>query len=459
MSTQMGQASASQSSVNQRSGTRILGYLWLQPGLSKMNGYTVLWAMLTGIPFLVVINFFQPYILTAILKIPAADQGSVSAWLAVLHEIFMIMFVGPFGALADRAGRRRILALGYIFVAAGLMIYPFAESVREMALYRLVYSLGAAMIVSTFSVLIADYPQEKSRGKFVAIAGVLNGLGILTLTAMSGILPKFFSELGYGPVTSGKFAMVVMGSICIVSGVVIALGLIGGDRVTAHHSKEPFLKLMARGIVSGKNPRIFASFMSAFAARGDVVVIGTYVSLWGTMVGVSAGLSEAEALAKATMVFAVIQTAALLAAPVIGVISDKIDRVTGLVVGMGLAAAGYFVFGFSTNPFEGMWYLPAAILGVGQMAAILGGTTLIGQEADPEITGATIGVWSIFGAVGTLAGSFFGGILYDAWRPGAPFLLMGFANFGVFLLALFVRIRWPQAGPLRFQQGNPGAES
>jgi len=412
----------------------------------------MLWAMLTGIPFLVVINFFQPYILTAILNVPAAEQGSTSAYLAVLHEIFMILFVGPFGALADRVGRRKILSLGYIFCAAGLMIYPFAESVSQMAVYRLVYSLGSAMIVSCFSILLADYPEEKSRGKFVAIAGVLNGVGILTLTVLSGVLPKILSGAGYDAVLSGKLAMAVMGSICVASGIIVAFGLIGGDRLSEHHAKQPFLKLMTQGIVSARNPRIFASFMSAFAARGDVVVIGTYVSLWGSMVGVSAGLSEADALAKATGVFAVIQMAALVAAPLIGILSDRIDRVSGLIVGMGLAATGYLVFGFSTNPFDGLWYIPAAILGVGQMAAILGGTTLIGQEADPEITGATIGVWSFFGAVGTLAGSLFGGLLFDSWRPGAPFLLMGFANLFVALLAVYVRIRWPQKEPLRLVQ-------
>jgi len=434
--------------------TRILGYLWLQPGLSKVNGYTMLWAMFTSIPFLVVINFFQPYILTAILNVPAAEQGATSAYLALLHEIFMIAFVGPFGALADRIGRRRIIGLGYMFCAAGLMIYPFAESVSQMAVYRLVYSFGSAMIVSCFSILLTDYPLEKSRGKFVAIAGVLNGLGILLLTVLSGLLPKILSGAGYNPVTSGKLAMAVMGTICVISGIIVAVGLIGGDRQSSRHAKQPFLQLMAKGIGSARNPRILASFMSAFAARGDVVVIGTYVSLWGSMVGVSAGLSEADALAKATGVFAVIQVAALLSAPLIGILSDRIDRVSGLIVGMGLAATGYLVFGFSSNPFDGMWYIPAAILGVGQIAAILGGTTLIGQEADPEITGATIGVWSFFGAVGTLGGSFFGGVLFDAWRPGAPFLLMGFANLAVTILAIYVRLRWPQEGPLRLHKAD-----
>jgi len=436
---------------------RILGYLWLQPGISRINGYTMLWGCLTGIPFLVVINFFQPYILTAMLDIPASEQGSVSAYLAVLHEIVMILLVGPFGALADKFGRRRIFAFGFMIAAAGLMIYPFAQSVIELALFRLVYSLGAACIVSSYSTLITDYPLEVSRGKLVAMAGMLNGVGILVLTGLSGLLPKLLSEMGYGPITTGRLSMAVLGSMCVVAGIVVAVGLIGGDKMSSHNDKLPFLKLMGQGIVAGRNPRIFVSFASAFAARGDVVVIGTYVSLWGTIAGVGVGMSEANALAKATIVFATIQTAALIAAPIIGIFNDKINRVTGLVIGMGLAALGYLAFGFSTNPFEGLWVIPAVLLGVGQMAAILAGTTLIGQEVDPKYTGATIGVWSFFGAVGTLGGSFFGGVLFDSWRPGAPFLLMGFANLIVMFMAVYVRLQWPQEGPLRSTESTESA--
>jgi MFS family permease len=91
----------------------------------------------------------------------------------------------------------------------------------------------------------------------------------------------------------------------------------------------------------------------------------------------------------------------------------------------------------------------AFILGIGQISAILGGTTLVGQEADPKITGATIGVWNLCGAVGTMIGSLLGGLLYDWWRPGAPFLLMGGLNLLVMVAAVYVRFRYPQKESLK----------
>jgi MFS family permease len=425
-----------------------LGYIWLNEGYTRKNGLTLLFACLTGIPFLVIINFIQPYILNEMLGLPQAQQGSVSGYLAILHEIIILVLVGPFGALSDRIGRRRILVAGYIVAAFGLAAYPFADSTLGLSLIRCIYAVGAAAIVATYSVTLADYPQEKSRGKLVALAAVLNGLGIIGLAAVGGNLPALLVASGYGPVAAGQIAMVLVGAACIVSGIIIGQGLKGTDRGSSEKAKQPFLRLLWQGFGAAKNPRIAVAYASAFAARGDVVVIGTYVSLWGTQAGIADGMTAAEALARATIVFAVIQTAALLVSPIIGIMNDRINRVTALVIGMALASVGYISFGLQESPFSGPWWAIAAVLGVGQVAAILAGTTLVGQEADPKITGATLGAWSFCGAIGTMMGSFIGGILFDLWMPGAPFLLMAAANLLVMFGALYVRLRYPQDAPI-----------
>lgn len=430
-----------------------LGFKWLnlnlQPGLSRTNGRTLLFACLTGIPFLVIINFIQPYILTTILDVPQQDQGSISGNLALFHELIILLLVGPFGALSDRIGRRRIFVAGYIVTGVGLMIYPWASSAIGLALIRVVYAVGASAIISVYSVILADYPQEKSRGKLVAISGMLNGLGILALTWIGGNLPYWLSDAGYDPITAGKIAMAIVAAACATSGIIVAFGLRGGDRGGKAEHRQPLAHLLRDGVAAARNPRIAVAYASAFAARGDVVVIGTYVSLWVSQVGLNNGMTNAEALQRAAIIFALIQTAALLASPIIGILNDRINRVTALVVGMGLAAAGYLVFGFQQDPTAGAWILVAILLGIGQISAVLAGTTLVGQEADPRITGATLGVWSFCGAVGTMFGSWFGGQLFDLWMPGAPFILMGVLNLIVTVAAIIVRLRYPQAGPLR----------
>jgi len=425
--------------------TRLLGYIRLQPGISPAHGYTALFACLTGIPFLVLINFIQPYILTAMLDIPTQQHGSISGYLAILHEMILILLTSPIGALADRIGRRRILGAGYIVAAIGLMVYPWATSVAGLAFIRCIYAVGAAAIVSTYSIILTDYPQEKSRGKLIAMAGVLNGVGILLITFIGGNLPALLVSTGFSAASAGRMAMGLAGAACIVSGVIVVLGLRGGDHgVASNEKKQAFLSLLRRGFGAARNPRIAVSFAAAFAGRGDVVVIGTFVSLWGTQAGIARGLTEADALAKATIVFAVLQSAALLASPFIGILNDRINRVTALAVGMSLAAIGYISFGLQTDPFGDNWVPIAIVLGLGQISAILAGATLIGQEVDPKITGATIGVWAFCGALGTMLGSLAGGLIYDMISPGAPFLMMGIANLIVALATCYVRVKHPR---------------
>jgi len=432
--------------------TRLFGYIRLQPGIRPIHGYTVLYACLTGIPFLVTINFIQPFILTAMLDIPTQQHGSISGYLAILHEIILVLLTSPIGALADRIGRRRLLGAGYIIAAAGLMVYPWATSITGLALIRSVYAVGAAAIVSTYSIILTDYPQEKSRGKLIAMAGVLNGFGILIITFIAGNLPAWLASMDYGAVTAGRLSMGLVGFACFVSAIIVVVGLRGGDRgADSNHKKQAFVSLLRQGFGAARNPRIAISFASAFAGRGDVVVIGTFVSLWGTQAGIARGLTEADALAKATIVFAVLQSAALLAAPFIGFLNDRINRVTALAIGMSLAAVGYIIFGLQVDPFGDSWVPIAIILGLGQISAILAGTTLIGQEADPRITGATIGVWAFCGALGTMLGSLAGGLIYDMISPGAPFLMMGIANLIVALATCYVRIKYPQESQLKLQ--------
>lgn len=425
-----------------------LGYIWLQPGYTKLNGWTLLFACLTGIPFLVVINFVQPYILSEMLGVPQEQQGSISGYLAILHEIIVLVLVSPLGALSDRIGRRRLLSAGYMLTAVGLMCYPFATSTLGLSLIRCIYALGATGIVVTYSAALVDFPQEKSRGKLVAAAAVLNGLGILLLTYVGGNLPAWLTAAGYGPIAAGRLAMALVGAACVVSGIIVVIGLRGNDRGSDNPDKQPFLRLLGQGFGAARNPRIAVSYAAAFAARGDVVVIGTYVSLWGTQAAMAQGMTAAEGLAKATIVFAMIQTAALIVSPVIGIMNDRINRVTALVIGMGLASVGYFMFGLQDTPYGNSSMAIAFVLGIGQVSAILAGATLMGQEADPKITGATLGVWSFCGAIGTMIGSLGGGLLFDFWKPGAPFLLMGAANLLVMAAALYVRIKYPQEEPL-----------
>ncbi|MGI9290177.1 MAG: MFS transporter [Gammaproteobacteria bacterium] len=424
-----------------------LGYIWLQPGVTRMNGYTLLYVLFISIGLLVFLNFQQPYVLEVMLGIPEEMHGRVVAQMALVHELVLIFLVGPFGALADRMGRRPVLALGYVILAFGYMAYPFATSVEMLTLFRAIFAVGAAAIISTFTTVLTDYPQEESRGKLVALGAILNGLGLVLLSAIGGQAISVITENGYDPVVAGRMAITGVGMLGFISAIIVLWGL-RGDKLQLHHEQIPFMQLMREGFSAGRNPRIALAYAGAFIARGDVVVIGMYLSLWAQRIGSEMNLTPGEAQAQAGIMLAIVSGSPILVAPLFGILNDKLDRVTGLIIAMGLAVVGYIGFGSLADPISGLAIPVGIVLGCGQVASIIAGQTLIGQEADPRIAGSTLGAFNAFGAIGTLVGSVVGGYLFDLWTFGGPFLMMGMASGVVMIAAIGVRLRYGVAQPV-----------
>jgi MFS family permease len=418
-----------------------LGYIWLQPGVTRMNGWTLLYVLFVSIGLLVFLNFQQPYVLEVMLGIPEERHGRVVAQMALVHELVLIFCVSPFGALADRIGRRSVLALGYVILATGYMAYPFATSVEMLTLFRAIFAVGAAAIISTFTTVLTDYPQEQSRGKLVALGSILNGIGLVLLSSIGGQVIKWLTEGGYDPVVAGRMAITGVGMLGFVSAVVVLWGL-RGEKLVLEHEKIPFTRLVREGFGAARNPRVALAYAAAFISRGDVVVVGMYLSLWAQRIGSEMNLSPGEAQAQAGIMLAIVSGSPILVAPLFGILNDKLDRVTGLILASGLGVIGYIGFGSLHDPITGLAIPVGIVLGCGQVTSIIAGQTLIGQEADPRIAGSTLGAFNAFGAIGTLAGSVLGGYLFDLWTFGGPFLMMGFASAFVCVAAIGVRLRY-----------------
>jgi MFS family permease len=179
-------------------------------------------------------------------------------------------------------------------------------------------------------------------------------------------------------------------------------------------------------------------------SRGDLSTVSTFLSLWLVQVGVGRGMSTGEALKTAGMFFGIVQVCALLWAPVMGLLCDRINRVGALALAMSLAATGYLAAGFLPDPTGPAMYFAAVILGVGEVSAVISAQALIGQEAPEDGRGAVIGVFGVSGGIGILMAGSLGGFLFDAWRPSAPFILMGLANATLLSVALLVRWKAPR---------------
>jgi MFS family permease len=206
-------------------------------------------------------------------------------------------------------------------------------------------------------------------------------------------------------------------------------------------------ELFRSGLTEGRvNPRIALSYACAFIARSDLVLLGTYASLWGTTAAVAKGMTATQALAQGGRIFGVASLAALLWLPVIGVVLDRVNRVTGVIVCMTIAAAGYMstmliddVLALSALPF-------LLLLGMGQISAFAGAQTLIAKEAQPANRASVIGMFNICGAAGILISTAVGGELFDRVGPHSPFVFVGLLTLVLIAAAAACRVKAP--GPL-----------
>ena len=418
-----------------------LGPLWFQPGITGWNFTTLAYAGFSTISMISFISFIQPYLLTEILHMPAAEQGTFTGLLHSLQELLVIGATGYIGAWSDRTGRRLLFVIGFVIMAFGYLIMPLAETATQLVIFRCIFALGTAMVPIMLSASMVDYIQERSRGRWIGVSSVFTGLGAIFMAMVLAKTPEMYLEMGSDAVGAGRNAYWTGTAMCLLASVLLWFGL--SAKKPKQVERNNITKHLLAGLKVGvDNKKLGLAYLAAFIGRGDLVIITGFFSLWITQAGADAGISTADALTRAGMMYGLLQFAALLWAPCMGMISDRVNRTTGLAIALTLASIGYFAMGQVTDPFSNQ-LLPAAILlGIGETSVIVGAGTLMGQEAVPRIRGAIVGVYGLMGGLGIMAAMAVGGIVFDEIARTAPFTMMGITNAILMLVALLVRLKY-----------------
>ena len=428
---------------------RKFGFIGLQPGISAKHMWVLMYAAFVSIALATFDAFGTPYVLSESIGIPIETQGAVVGRLNVYTEIILLAVFTPFGVLSDRFGRRIIYAFGFVSLGLSYALFPYAESVTELALIRVFYSLGLAGVTGMIATVIADYVIPEHRGRMVGLTGMFNGLGIVCSALLLAKLPNILVARGFDTYTAGQYTLFTVAGICLLSALIVGRGLKSGVPPEVSERQAPRELFTSAFRSAAENPRIAVAYASAFVARGDLVVVGTFLVLWGKVAAVGDGMDTAAAIDAGRIPFVIAQSAALLGAVGAILLIDRVNRMTALACCMALAALAYSLLLFVDDPLDRANIPFFLLLGIGQVAAFLGSTTLIGKEAPAEKRGAIIGAFSVFGALGILIMSGVGGTLFDRIDPRAPFIVLGFMNFVVMLSAIYVRMTDPDKAYLR----------
>ena len=386
------------------------------------------------------ISFVQPMLLEEILKVPRAQQGTITGILIPLNDIVVIAIMLLLGTLSDRFGRRLLFAAGLVVFGIGIALNPFADSLYELLGYRMIVGLGFGATMVLLATLLQDYPRENFRATFMGINSILAGLGILFMALVLAKLPELFTQAGYTPVQAITYTFWAGGGMAVLAGLAAFIGLFDVIDNSDASRQSLFAEIRAALLEAKRNRLIGMSFVAGYASRGDLAIVGVFFSLWFMNVGLAQGMESADIIATSGRMFGVITIAGIITGPLVGRFADKIPRDVAVIAALSLATIAYLFMGLVEDPFQLNIIVPACLLlGVAEIAAIVTCAALVGQEAPVEQRGAVMSCFQTAGTIGIASCVFVGGILFDRVAPTAPFLLMACVNFLVVVFGVYTR--------------------
>lgn len=142
--------------------------------LDALQRRTLVWAGLA-----VVLTAFDGSVLVLALPAIASDFNARIPALSNLGSVLALGSLGalPLATLADRFGRRRLIAIGVAGFSVANFASAFAPSLAALSLIRLVAVCFEALVGGVATALIVEEAPAGHRGQAVSILAVLAGIG------------------------------------------------------------------------------------------------------------------------------------------------------------------------------------------------------------------------------------------------------------------------------------------
>ncbi|MDG4880409.1 MFS transporter [Mesorhizobium sp. WSM4884] len=330
------------------------------------------------------------------------------------------------GALSDWLGKRKLLAvIGYGLAALTKPVFPLASSVGWLVAARFVDRVGKGIRGAPRDALVADIAPAHARGASFGLRQALDTVGAFVGPLLA---------IGLMWLTANQFRTVFWAAV--VPGLLAVVLLIAA----VHEPARP------AGLREVHAPLSLAELRRLGSPFWLVVCVATVFTL--------ARFSEAFLILRAQgmglpivlvpLVLVVMNVVYSLAAYPAGVLSDRVNRLTMLILGFLILIAADIVLAFPGN-------LAGVALGVALWGLHLGFTqgllaTLVADTAPAELRGTAFGMFNLSGGLALLAASLLAGMLWDLFGPRMTFLAgAGFTALALLGLGL-VRWRMPTLG-------------
>jgi MFS family permease len=321
------------------------------------------------------------------------------------------------GALSDWLGRRKLLAaFGYGLAALTKPIFPLASSIEWLIAARFIDRVGKGIRGAPRDALVADIAPPHLRGASFGLRQSLDTIG-----AFLGPL----LAIGLMWLTADHFQAVFW--IAVIPAF-LSVGLI---LVAVKEPERPREQRRVRMPLHRDELRRLGATYWWVVAIAAVFTLARFSEAFLILRAQSIGLP----LALIPVVLVIMSLAYSLSAYPIGVLSDRMDRMTLLILGLVLLFLADLVLAFATDI---VWLGIGVVLWglhMGFTQGLL--ATLIAEIAPAELRGTAFGMFNLMTGIALLVASVVAGALWDINGPQGTFLA-GAAFTVLTLVGLFV---------------------
>ena len=341
--------------------------------------------------------------------------AQAAIWGGILSTAFAAMqfLFGPIlGALSDRFGRRPVLLVSLLVMAADYVVMALAGSIWLLLAGRVVGGITAATH-STASAYMADISQPHEKARNFGLIGAAFGLGFVLGPVMGGLLAEWGTRAPFIAAACLALANAAFGWLVLRETVTDRI-----RRPFQWHRANPFGAIRAVSRLIGVGPLLWVWFLYHFATV-------VYPAIWAYFTAARFGWSPSligVSLAVYGLSLAFAQ--GTLVGPAIRAFGDQ----RTVLLGLSIQIASLLILGVITSGNLLLMLIPVTAIGAIGLPALQGILSrAVADNAQGELQGVLTSLTAVAMVVAPLVMTQtfaqFTRVDTEIYLPGAPFLL------------------------------------
>jgi DHA1 family multidrug resistance protein-like MFS transporter len=339
------------------------------------------------------ISQILPFLPLYVSQLGVSSHEALSMWSGLTFSVTFLVsaIVSPmWGSLADRKGRKLMLLRASLGMAIAILLQAFATNVWQLFLLRALMGLTSGYIPNAMALVASQVPRERS-GWALSTLSTAQISGVIGGPLMGGFLADHV----------GLRAVFFITAILLMVSFLVTLFLIKeGGRPTVSKAqrlsgKAVFASLPYPGLMIS----LFVTTMVIQLCNGSV---GPILALF-----IKSMEPESTNIAFLSgMIAAVPGISALMSAPRLGKLGDRIGTARILMATLVVSVVLFFAMSFVTTPFQ--LGVLRFLLGFADGAMLPAVQTLLVKYSSDQVTGRIFGYNQSFMYLGNVAGPLIG---------------------------------------------------